>query len=66
MLGLFLVAGLRERASNGVKSKANESMKPVTVIFDIVVDSLLRCTAGRRCAKRNFSHALPAEVKTIF
>ena len=41
MPGLFIVAGLRERASNGVKSKTNESMKPVTVIFDIVLDSLI-------------------------
>jgi hypothetical protein len=39
LLGLFFVAGLRERASNDVKSKTNESMKLVSVIFDIVLDS---------------------------
>ena len=38
-MGLFFVAELRERASNDVKSKTNESMKLASVIFDIVLDS---------------------------
>jgi hypothetical protein len=35
--GLLFVAGLRELASDEAKSRTNGSIKPVSVIFDIVL-----------------------------
>src|ERR1043166_741614 len=66
--GLFFVAELRDRASNDVKSKTNESMKLVSVIFDIVLDPprIAIYRPACRYGRRSFSHRLAVKVKTIF
>jgi hypothetical protein len=64
-VGLFLFAGLPERASNEVKSRSTRTLKPVSVNFDIVLNPYDYGEPDQRLRRGNFSHRIKGKVKNI-
>jgi hypothetical protein len=60
----LFIAELSESAWDKVNNKNNESTKPVSINFDIVVIPLVAVSLAK-AERANFSHARTAAVKKI-